>query len=128
MNDPEKLFRMYDKLEALLEAARRAAGPHLPRWRRLLGAYRAALLIREAEDLMDEISALQGVPRKPAIWLGMGRKGWLRTQFFFGVLNAISALYAIEDRRWISAAFSIACTLICASWRLPKAPPSSSDN
>lgn len=59
---------------------------------------------------------------RPDIWLGMGRVGWLRVQFFVGVTNAISAVYAIEAGRWISAALSALCVLICACWHLPKAP------
>jgi hypothetical protein len=119
----ERIKLLLDQAEVLIERSRQASDPNLPRWRRVLGAYRSSLAIRRASDLMAEIDALNGNPRPAEKWLGFGRKGWLWFQFGLGVLNAWSGIDSVMKGQWFFAAMSFVCVIVTAHWRLPYAPP-----
>lgn len=119
----QRVKALLDEIERLLEQSKRATDERLPRWRRILGAHRSAVLLRRASELMDEIDAIKGNPRPAEKWLGFGRKGWARWQFGVGVCNAWGAVDSLVKHQWLFAAISGVCIIVCAHWRLPYEPP-----
>jgi hypothetical protein len=119
----QRIKLLLDRAEVLLARSQAYSNPNAPRWRRVLNAYRRAMILRRAGAMMDEVSALNGRPRPAEKWLGMGRTGWLVMQFGFGVLNAWSGIDSAMKGKWFLAAVSFVCVIVTAHWRLPYAPP-----
>lgn len=125
MNDErqQRIKLLMDRAEAFVERAQEYRNPAQPRWRRVIGVYRAAMALRRAVDLMDEVAALSGRPRPAEKWLGMGRAGWQRAQFALGVVNAWSGIDSAMKGQWFLASVSFVCVIVTAHWRLPYKPP-----
>jgi hypothetical protein len=119
----QRIAYLLDQIETLLDRSGRLVGPHLPRWRRVLGAIPAAYLLRRVSGMMDEVNALHGQPRPAEKWLGVGRNGWLFWQFVIGVENAWSAIDAASQAHWVRMTVSGVCVFVTAFWRLPYKPP-----
>ena len=119
----QRIAYLLDRIETLLDRSGRLVSPHLPRWRRVLGAIPAAYLVRRVSAMMDEVNALAGRPRPAEKWLGVGRNGWLFWQFVIGVDNAWSAINAASQGHWVVMTVSVVCLFLTACWRLPYKPP-----
>jgi hypothetical protein len=119
----QRIKLLLDRIEVLLAKAEAYDRPGTPRWRRFLWAYPRFLILNRVTNLLAEVAALDGKPQPAEKWLGMGRSGWLRMQFFFGVLNAWAAIDSAAKAHWIGAAVSFICVIVTAHWRLPYKPP-----
>jgi hypothetical protein len=124
MDDKQRqIITLLNQVQTLLEESERIAGPHLPYWRRMLGAFRSSRLLHRVGDLLAQVDELQGRPRHAEKLFGVGRDGWRVFQFVIGVLNAWSAIDSAYKAQWFSMTASVICIALTALWRLPYKPP-----
>jgi hypothetical protein len=117
---------LFKRVEQLLAEADRLTGDDKPLWKRVWYASRAKEMTSEAQDLLDEVSLRMGMkPRhdaQPERFGRLTRRHLLVLQWFVGIWNAISAIWAAVDGRWIACAFSLLSMFVCTLWVLPRKP------
>lgn len=124
MDQDARIFALLVRIKRINAKLRKLDDPRAPLLWRLWHRPKFRSLLDRACELLDEIEALQGKPARPAqVWLGMGRKGWMRLQALLGILNAYLMVSHFGNGDYLRAAFSGAFILVTATWALPYAPP-----
>lgn len=125
MTDHTEVHALMQQAEALNAAADALLDKRRPLLLRMLQTRRAKELNDQAQDLMDEIRVRLGLPaeeRPPEKYGHFTRTGWVRLQWFIGIWNAFTMVWALYDGRWFTSVTSLLSMLACTLWVLPRKP------
>jgi hypothetical protein len=120
-NDTAQVIELMGRTRVLLDRAKAMKAPELPLFVRVLNTRRAALLLQEAEDLLEQVGILMNdpVPTSNRPWYAR-RRSLLCLQWITGTANAYSMVCALIEGFWIIAALSALCLAVTTQWIIPR--------
>lgn len=122
MRNAASIIELLARAEVILARVKELRSPGKPLLVRLWNMRRAAVLINEADYLLEQATQLQGLhlPPEKRPWYVPGRRRLLVLQWVTGTANAYSAIGHLASGRYLFAAASVFCIWLCAMWVIPR--------
>jgi hypothetical protein len=121
MNDGAQVVELLARAEALLERAKALKSPDKHPIVRFLNTRRQAMLLQEADAVLEQVGVLLHSPvsDQPRPWWAR-RRTLLVLQWVTGISNAYATINAVIEGSWVIAAMSAFCLLITTQWIIPR--------